>query len=176
MATKYLGAVVVTPYGRGVVLADVVIDATGNADIAAAAGAKCVYTDESEFAMQGTGLPPRELGATYTNTDYTYTDETDLVDVWHLFVYAREKFQGAFDLGQLVDTRERRQIVGDFMLTVLDQIAERTFPDTDRQGRLELRHPWLHRRSLSLAPTSAPPAVHELQSPTAVCCPGNTRG
>ncbi|NLS95501.1 MAG: FAD-dependent oxidoreductase [Planctomycetaceae bacterium] len=124
------GAVVVTPRGRGVVLADVVIDATGNADVAAAAGAPCVYTDESEFAMQGTGLPPRELGAAYTNTDYTYTDETDLVDVWHLFVYAREKFQDAFDLGQLVDTRERRQIVGDFTITILDQISGRTFPDT----------------------------------------------
>ncbi len=127
---EVLGAVVVTPLGRGVVLADVVVDATGNADIAAAAGADCVYTDQSEFAMQGTGLPPRQLGAAYTNTDYTYTDETDLVDVWHLFVYAREKFEEAFDLGQLVDTRERRQIVGDFTITILDQISERTFPDT----------------------------------------------
>ena len=124
------GAVVVTPLGRGVVLADVVVDATGNADIAAAAGVPCDYTDASEFAMQGTGLPPRQLGAAYTNTDYTYTDETDLVDVWHLFVYAREKFQGAFDLGQLVDTRERRQIEGDFKLSILDQISQRTFPDT----------------------------------------------
>ncbi len=127
---RVLGAVVASPYGRGVVLADVVIDATGNSDIAAAAGAECYYTDEREFAMQGTGLPPRQLGATYTNTDYTYTDETDLVDVWHLFVYAKEKFAGAFDLGQLVDTRERRQIVGDFTVTMLDQVAGRTYPDT----------------------------------------------
>ncbi|MHB8900716.1 MAG: FAD-dependent oxidoreductase, partial [Thermoguttaceae bacterium] len=44
--------------------------------------------------------------------------------------YAREKFQGAFDLGQLVDTRERRQIVGDFTITILDQASGRTFPDT----------------------------------------------
>lgn len=127
---RVLGAVVVTPRGRGVVLARVVVDATGNADVAAAAGAPCVYTDESEFAMQGTGLPPRQLGASYTNTDYTYTDETDLVDVWHLFVYAKERFQGAFDLGQLVDTRERRRIVGEYTLTILDQITDRTFPDT----------------------------------------------
>jgi hypothetical protein len=158
------GAVVVTPHGRGVVLADVVIDATGNADIAAAAGAECVYTDESEFAMQGTGLPPRELGATYTNTDYTFTDETDMVDVWHLFVYAREKFQDAFDLGQLIDTRERRQIVGDFTITIRDQISERTFPDTiakaasnyDTHGYivapyLLLRHP-LRQRFTSFIP------------------------
>ena len=52
-----IGAVVATPHGRGVVLAKVVIDATGNADVAAAAGAECDYTDETEFGMQGTGLP-----------------------------------------------------------------------------------------------------------------------
>ncbi len=127
---RVLGAVVASPFGRGVVLARVVIDATGNADIAAAAGAECRYVGADEFAMQGTGLPPRQLGATYTNTDYTYTDETDLVDVWHLMVYAKQKFSGAFDLGQLVDTRERRQIIGDFTVTLLDQMAGRTYPDT----------------------------------------------
>ena len=127
---RVCGAVVATPQGRGVVLASVVIDATGNADVAAAAGAKCVDTDASEFAMQGTGLPGRQLGATYTNTDYTYTDETDLVDVWHLLVFAKNKFPGAFDLGTLVDTRQRRRIVGDYTLTVFDFLTERTFPDS----------------------------------------------
>lgn len=127
---RVIGAVVASQQGRGVVLAKVVIDATGNADIAAAAGAQCRYTDEGELAMQGTGLPPRQLGATYTNTDYTYTDETDIVDVWHLLVYAKQKYAAAFDLGQLVDTRERRRIVGDFTVTLLDQMAGRTYPDT----------------------------------------------
>ncbi len=50
------GVVVATPQGRGVVLAEAVIDATGNADIAAAAARECVYTGENEFAMQGTGF------------------------------------------------------------------------------------------------------------------------
>jgi hypothetical protein len=151
---RVIGAVVATPFGRGVVLANVVIDATGNADIAAAAGAPCVYTGPQELAMQGTGLPPRQLGATYTNTDYTYTDETDLVDVWQLLVAAKERYSTAFDLGQLVDTRERRQIVGDFMVTILDVATRRTFPDTivqtaagyDTHGYiidpfLQLKHP-----------------------------------
>ncbi len=127
---RVTGAVVVTPQGRGVVLADVVIDATGNADIAAAAGAACVYTGANEFAMQGTGLPPRQLGATYTNTDYTFTDETDMVDVWQLLVTAKNRYATAFDLGQLVDTRERQQIVGDITVTFLDIAMQRTFPDT----------------------------------------------
>ncbi len=127
---KVAGAVVATPYGRGVVLAKVVIDATGNSDIAAAAGAPCIYTDASDIALQGTGLPPRYLGRNYTNTDFTITDETDMVDVTSLFLYAKLKAGNAFDLGQLIDTRERRRIVGDFTITILDQVLGRTHPDT----------------------------------------------
>ncbi len=127
---RVTGVVLATPQGRGVVRAKVVIDATGNSDIAAAAGAACLYTDGSDFGMQGTGLPPRVLGVNLINTDYTLTDETDLMDVWHLYVFAKQKFPTAFDLGQLIDTRERRRIVGDHVLTVRDQFASRTYPDT----------------------------------------------
>jgi len=124
------GAVVATPLGRGVVLAHVVIDATGNADIAAAAGAETRYTGGEHMGIQGAGLPPIELGADYTNTDYMFADDTDVVDLWHLFVYAREKFADAYDLGQLVDTRERRRIVGEVTITPMDMMLGRTWPDT----------------------------------------------
>ncbi|MFP4055757.1 MAG: FAD-dependent oxidoreductase [Candidatus Brocadiia bacterium] len=124
------GAIVATPERRGVVLAKVVVDSTGNADIAAAAGAPCIYTDASDVALQGTGLPPRYLGASYTNTDFTIVDETDMRDVWHVFVYAKVKARNAFDIGQLIDTRERRRIVGDFTISILDQLNRRTYPDT----------------------------------------------
>jgi ribulose 1,5-bisphosphate synthetase/thiazole synthase len=127
---RVVGAVVATPAGRGVVLAKAVVDATGNADVAAAAGAACIYTDENELAMQGTGLPPRQLGASYANTDFTFTDETDLLDVWRIFVTAKEKFPRSFDVGKFVDTRERRCIVGDFTISVLDEVNARTYPDT----------------------------------------------
>ena len=131
---RVVGAVIATPEGRGVVLADVVIDSTGNADIAAAAGARTDYTDAGEFGMQGTGLPPRRLGANYTNSDFTIVDETDMLDVWHVFVYAKQKYPEAFDQGQLIDTRERRRIIGDFYMTILDQSVGRTYPDTISQA------------------------------------------
>ncbi|MFO7900303.1 MAG: FAD-dependent oxidoreductase, partial [Planctomycetota bacterium] len=124
------GVVVATPRGRGVVLARAVIDSTGNADIAAAAGAACTYTDGSHIAVQGAGLPPRELGANYTNTDYVFADDGDPADITHLFLYARRKYRGAFDLAQIVDTRERRRVVGDYTLSPLDQMSRRTFPDS----------------------------------------------
>jgi len=53
-----------------------------------------------------------------------------MADIWHLFVYAKDKFAKEFDLGQLVDTRERRRVVGDFVMNILDQMNERTYPDT----------------------------------------------
>ena len=132
---RVTGAVIATPHGRGVVLAKVVIDATGNADVAAAAGADCIYTNETEVAMQGTGLPGKKLGGSYNNTDFTITDETDLVDVWHLLVYSKHKYPEAFDHGRLVDTRERRCVVGDYVMTFLDQVCLRTHPDTICQAR-----------------------------------------
>jgi len=124
------GLVVATPRGRGVVLAKVVIDSTGNADIAAAAGASCVYTNGHDLAVQGAGLPPQEIAARYTNTDWTFIDDTDVVDIWRAFVVAKNKYQQAYDLGQLVDTRERRRIAGDFELSPLDAYLGRTFADT----------------------------------------------
>jgi hypothetical protein len=50
-------------------------------------------------------------------------------------VAAKEKYPQAFDLGKLVDTRERRCIVGDFTLTMLDEVNARTYPDTVVQAR-----------------------------------------
>jgi flavin-dependent dehydrogenase len=127
---RVLGAVVATPLGRGVVLAKTVIDATGNSDIAAPAGAETLYTDASEFGMQGTGLPGRRLRGSYNNTDFTIVDETDIVDIWQTLVYSKDKYPEAFDHGRLIDTRERRRILGDYTITLADQITERTYPDS----------------------------------------------
>ncbi|HBC86070.1 MAG TPA: hypothetical protein DCZ94_03860 [Lentisphaeria bacterium] len=126
---KVKGVIVTTPNGRGAVLAKVVIDSTGNSDVAIAAGASYIYVDETDIAIQGAGLPVRALGAVYTNTDYTFTDETDMIDVFYTFMLAK-KNSNAFDLGQLLDTRERRRIVGDFVLTPVDEVNQRTYDDT----------------------------------------------
>jgi hypothetical protein len=124
------GAVVATPAGRGAVLAKVVIDSTGNADVAAAAGAACETTGGEHAGVQGAGLPPIALGASYTNTDYTFIDDTDITDLWHVFFWAREKFSGSYDVAQITDTRERRRIVGDFTMTPMDIVNRRRYPDT----------------------------------------------
>jgi hypothetical protein len=126
------GVLVATPMGRGAILADVVIDATGNADIAVAAGADSMFGgDETDIALQGTGLPIRNPGATYVNTDYLLVDESDVLDVWRAFVGVRmTSSTAAYDMGTLIQNRERRRVVGDHVLSYLDQIAGRTYPDS----------------------------------------------
>lgn len=134
---KVSGVVVATPYGTGVVLADVVIDATGNADIAAAAGAQTEFSISAlgDLNVQVAGHPHRSLGDHHRNTAYAMTDDRDVLDFWHLLVtqrrdYASQKKPPHTDMAQLVDSRERRRIVGDYMLTTMDILLHRKFPDT----------------------------------------------
>jgi len=129
---KVKGAVVCTPEGRGVVLAGVVIDATGNADVAISAGADYMYgaVERGDIALQGAGLPVRPLGSHYENTDYLLVDESDLVDVRRALISVQLRRGGSFDVGSLIQTRERRRVVGDFVMRYVDQIAGRTYPDT----------------------------------------------
>ena len=129
---RVVGAVVATPQGRGVVLAHTTIDATGNADVAVAAGASHMYgANEKGIALQGTGLPVRPLDRYYVNSDYLLVDESDMVDVWRALVGTREAMGGdVFDAGTLIQTRERRRVLGDHVLRYLDQIVGRTYPDS----------------------------------------------
>ena len=131
------GVVVATPQGRGAVLATTVVDATGNADIAAWAGAETEYSisDTESLNVQIAGFPERPVGNSYVNTCYTMVDDTDVLDVSHLMAWKRTASENtnAFDMGQLIDSRERRRIVGDYALTVPDILSHRTFPDTISQ-------------------------------------------
>jgi len=132
---KVAGVVVATPLGRGVVLADVVIDGTGNADIAAAAGAGTHYSISAwgDLSVQVAGYPGRRLGQHHNNTAYAMVSDCDVFDRWHLLLSTRKKgamWGTPYDMGQLIDTRDRRRIIGDYVLTTEDILAGRTFPDT----------------------------------------------
>ena len=129
---KAAGVVVAGPFGRGVVLAKTIIDSTGNADIAAAAGAQTQYSisGRGDLSVQVAGYPPRNLGARYVNTATTLVDDTDLFDLWHLLLTARDPKSSTYDNAQLVDSRERRRVVGDYILQATDILNGRTYPDT----------------------------------------------
>ncbi|MDF3130320.1 FAD-dependent oxidoreductase [Kiritimatiellaeota bacterium B1221] len=127
---RVVGAVLCTPYGEITVRAKCVVDASGAAEVAFSAGAETVSIGEGRLAVQGTGLPGRNLGANYTNTDYDFIDDSNAEDMSSAHVTSREKFKQAFDAGQLVDSRERRRIVGDYEITPMDIRLTRIFPDS----------------------------------------------
>jgi hypothetical protein len=132
---RVAGAVLCTPRGRIAVLARCTVDATGAAEVAAAAGARTVPVGDGHLAMQGTGLPARNPGRDYTNTDYDFIDDSNAEDAASAHVTAREKFKDAFDAGQLVDSRERRRIVGEIEVSPMDIRLSRVFPDTICRAR-----------------------------------------
>ncbi len=129
---KVKGAVVCTPQGRGVVLAKVVIDGTGNGDVAIAAGADYMYgtIEKGNIALQGTGLGARPFDSAYRNNDTLLVDESDITDVWRAITSANLANKGNYDVVPLIQTRERRRVVGDFVMRYIDQIAGRTYPDS----------------------------------------------
>ncbi len=128
--TRVCGAVVAGPWGVGTVAAQACIDASGSADLAAAAGAETETIGAEHVAVQGTGLGPKDPFKFYRNTDHTFVDDNDLTDSTRAHVAAKVKFSGAFDLGQLVDTRERRRIRGEVCVQPVDILRLRTWNDT----------------------------------------------
>ncbi len=124
------GFAVTTPWGAGLVEATVSVDASGSATLAAAAGAPVSVVGSDHVAVQGSGLGPRELAAHNRNTDWTFVDDGDPGDQTRAFMAARSKWKGEFDVAQIVDMRERRRILAEYDLDILDILAGRTFPDT----------------------------------------------
>jgi hypothetical protein len=134
------GVIVVTPDGkRGVIRAKAVIDATGNADIAAAAGEETEYFNPIEIAFQGAGNAPRQLGSSGANSDIGFVDQTDVADLCFFALRSRKSLPASlWDQAQNVNSRERRRLVGAFYVTPLDVINRRTFPDTVMQSHSDL--------------------------------------
>jgi hypothetical protein len=123
------GVVVTTPYGRGVILAKVIIDSTGSADVAISAGSAYNYTGK-HVAVQGAGMGHWDPEDFYNNNDWDFIDDTDILDVSRVYVQAKKKNTGKYDLVKIPQTRERRRIVGEYSVSVYDVISKRRYPDT----------------------------------------------
>lgn len=124
------GIVIATPFGKGIVLAQKIIDATGSADIAIAAGSDYQFIDKKTLAIQGAGMPRINPNDYYNNSDWTFIDDTDVFDITRSFVSANKKHKGSYDTGTLPQTRERRRIVSEYQVTAQDMLNNRTYPDT----------------------------------------------
>ena len=123
------GIIIATPFGRGIILANTIIDSSGSADVAIAAGAAYEYTGAKTVTIQGAGLSKMNPTDSYNNNDWLFIDDTDIIDVTKVYVQGKEKYKGQYDLAKIPQTRERRRIVGEYTVTVADIIQKRKFAD-----------------------------------------------
>ncbi len=127
---KIKGVVVCTPFGRGVILSDILIDSTGSADIAIAAGAPFDYTGKKTIAVQGAGFPKQDPQDYYNNTDWAFIDDSDILDITRIHIQAKNKYRNNYDIGKLPQTRERRRIIGEHIVSAYDVLNHRRYSDT----------------------------------------------
>ncbi len=128
---RLTGVVVLTPYGeRGVIRCKAAIDATGNSELAALAGEETEFITSAELALQGVGQTPRNMGASYTNTDFGFLDDTDAADLCFFALRSRLSMRASvWDQAQVINSRERRRLKGVVYISPLDVVNERTYPD-----------------------------------------------
>ena len=130
--TRVTGVVVVMPDGtRGAVRCANVIDATGNAEVPALAGADTEFITDTDLSVQGAGMARDTLGAAYANSDLSFVDDTDAADLFYFALRSRASLPAdTWDQAQVVNSRERRRMVGAFYMTPPDVMNGRTYPDT----------------------------------------------
>ncbi|CAH1192489.1 Thiamine thiazole synthase [Paenibacillus allorhizoplanae] len=127
---RICGVLVATRWGPAAIYADVVIDATGDGDVAAFAGAEFVYGSAKDHTVMWYSL------AQYSKPDKIQNNFTSMVDVSDILDYTRAIMAGRrrgdpqlHDHGIYVATRESRHIVGDTVMQLSDQLLQRSWPD-----------------------------------------------
>ena len=134
---RLVGVKVVFPDGsRGLVRCTAAVDATGNSDLAAAAGAATEFITADELSLQGCGMAGQPFGASCVNSDIGFVDETDAADLCYFALRSRLSLPDRiWNQSSLVDSRERRRIVGDFRISPIDLLLNRRYPDVICQAR-----------------------------------------
>ncbi|MBO7748266.1 FAD-dependent oxidoreductase, partial [Paenibacillus sp. MWE-103] len=128
--SRLAGAVVATRWGPAAIAARASVDATGDGDLAAFAGAGYVYGSERDHTVMWYSL------AQYAAPDKIQNNFTSMVDVSNALDYTRAilagRRRGAADVhdhGTYVATRESRHVKGDVVMKLSDQLLHRRWPD-----------------------------------------------
>jgi len=139
---RLLEAVVAAgPGGNALYKAKAFVDATGDGDLAAMAGAQFTFGREADGLPHAYSLPAGRISGDgkllITNFDAGYCDPTDAVDLTRarrraLGHYRQPTYQAPSRfvyIAPILGLRNSRQVVGDYRLTLADEIAGREFPD-----------------------------------------------
>ena len=119
------GVAVATQMGRGAVLGKIVIDATGDADVCAAAGARFSYVNDGDLCIQEASY--RGVGL-YANVLPIDSADVHSLTMHHVLARKAGK-QDVWDYYPMLGIRETRLIEGDHVINVPDQIIQRTYAD-----------------------------------------------
>ena len=115
----------------GIVACRTAIDATGNSDLAAAAGCETEFITADELSVQGVGQAPQTLGGGGSNSDIGFLNDADAEDLSFFGLRSRLSLpDNTWDQAQIPGSRERRRLKGAFYVTPSDVMLERTYPDT----------------------------------------------
>jgi len=121
--------------------AKVVIDSTGDADVAAAAGAPFHFGRAGDHAPQPFSLAPGHVknaeSVTFRNFDAGYVDPTNAKDQTraqlegrsHLRLDKHDEAQRMIYVSPILGLRESRFIDAEYVVTLEDQDQQRRFPD-----------------------------------------------
>ncbi len=128
--TTVRGVVVATRYGPVAALGQVTIDATGDGDIAAFAGAPYVLGSERDHSMMYGYMAQVIRPGKPRNVKTRSVDITNIEDYTRGIMAERRSGQeGDVDHGIYLAPRESRHVKADLTLTLTDQLVRRAFED-----------------------------------------------
>ncbi|MHC4148238.1 MAG: FAD-dependent oxidoreductase, partial [Planctomycetota bacterium] len=126
---KVRGVVAAGKFGPFAVLAKVVIDATGDGDVAAFAGAKYTYGSAREHAVMWYSLAQFSKPGRTRNNFTSMVDVSNIEDYTRAVIVGRRRGGALHDHGIYVASRETRHIKGGVVLTLTDELRRRQWPD-----------------------------------------------
>lgn len=141
------GVVAAGPEGNALYRAKAIVDSTGDGDVAVMAGAPYTFGRATDHLPHAYSLAAGRLDQKgrllITNFDAGYCDPSDVADLTRarrrgLEHYRRERYDSSNRLlyiAPLIGLRNSRQIIGDYCLTLADEIAGREFPDVIAYAR-----------------------------------------
>ncbi|HIE26108.1 TPA: FAD-dependent oxidoreductase [Candidatus Poribacteria bacterium] len=138
---ELLGVIAVGTAGISAYGAKVFIDSTGDGDVAVMAGAPFIIGREKDNLphafSQSSGSLDQDGNLAHNNFDAGYVDTSDVEDLTRgrrlgINQYWREKFTAdnrLLYLAPIIGIRQSIQIIGEYQLTLADEIAGRRFED-----------------------------------------------
>ena len=128
------GVVAATPYGPVAVLAKNTVDASGDGDVAAFAGARFTFGAVRDHYPMWYNLAEYTT-PTESRWHFAHTvDVTNIEDCTLAFLISRRGGPKCFDHGNYIATRESRHIIGDVVVTLTDMLRHRECPDVINLG------------------------------------------